>query len=163
MRKRRPASSHCCSIAAKFKIVATARSRPVFQRTMIAIALVVALAACDDGTGRLATSPISSSTSKLTFVVQPSTVKVGATITPAVQVAIQNAAGVTVGSATGSVTLSIASGPSGGILSGTLTRNAVNGIATFNDLSISLNGGYTLQANSGNLAIGTSAAFSVNP
>ena len=79
------------------------------------------------------------------------------------QVAIQNAAGVTNGSATGSITLSIATGPSGAIIRGTLTRTAVNGIATFNDISIDKTGGFTLAANSGSLAAGTSAAFTVNP
>ncbi len=135
----------------------------MFQRTIVGIALIVVAAACDDGTGRLATSPISSSTSKLAFVVQPSATTAGTSITPAIQVAIQNAAGVTVGSATGSITLSIASGPSGAILSGTLTRNANNGIATFNDVSIDKPGGFTLTALSGNLTAGTSAAFTVNP
>jgi len=135
----------------------------VFQRTIAVIALVVAAAACDDGTGHFGTSPISSSTSRVGFVVQPTTATAGATMTPAIQVGIQNAAGVTVGSATAPVTLSIASGPSGAILSGTLTRNAVNGIATFNDVSIDKPGGFTLTATSGNLAAGTSAAFTVNP
>jgi hypothetical protein len=130
---------------------------------ILVVALVVVAAACDDGTGRLATSPLSTAASKLAFVVQPSTATAATTITPAIQVAIQNAAGVTNGSATGNITLSIASGPSGAIISGTLTRSAVNGIATFNDISIDKTGGFTLAANSGNLAAGTSAAFTINP
>ena len=135
----------------------------MIQRTIRAIVLLVVAAACDDGTGRVATSPLSSAASKLAFVVQPSTATAATTITPAIQVAIQNAAGVTNGSATGSITLSIATGPSGAIISGTLTRTAVNGIATFNDISIDKTGGFTLAANSGSLAAGTSAAFTVNP
>ena len=127
------------------------------------VALVVVAAACDDGTGRIASSPLSNAASKLAFVVQPSTATAATTITPAIQVAIQNAAGVTNGSAAGSITLSIATGPSGAIISGTLTRSAVNGIATFNDISIDKTGGFTLAANSGALAAGTSAAFTVNP
>jgi hypothetical protein len=130
---------------------------------MAAIALLVFVASCDDGTGRIGTSPISSAISKLAFVVQPSIVTVGATINPPVQVALQNAAGVTVGSGTSTITLSIASGPASAILSGTLTRAAVNGIATFNNLSIDKTGGFTLAASSGSLTAGTSAAFTVNP
>jgi hypothetical protein len=135
----------------------------VIQRSLAAIALLVLIAGCDDGTGHVVTSPLSSSTAKVGFVVQPSTTTVGATITPAVQVAVQNAAGVTVGSTTPNVTVAILTGPTGAKLNGVLTRAAVNGIATFNDLSIDKTGGFTLTATSGTLAAGTSAAFSVNP
>ncbi len=135
----------------------------MIQRTIGVIALLVLFAGCDDGTGRVVTSPLSSSTAKVGFVVQPSTVTVGATITPAVQVAVQNAAGVTVGSTTPNVTVAILSGPAGAKLNGITTRAAVNGVATFNDLSIDKTGGFTLTATSGNLAAGTSSAFSVNP
>ncbi len=45
------------------------------------------------------------------------------------------------------VTLSIGTNPSSGVLSGTLTVNAVAGVAVFNNLQISLAGdGYTLVA-----------------
>jgi hypothetical protein len=135
----------------------------VIQRTIAAVTLLILVASCDDGTGRVATSPFTSGTAKVGFVVQPSTVTVGATITPAVQVAVQNAAGVTVGSTTPEVTVGIATGPVGAKLNGTLTRAAVNGVATFNNLSIDKTGGFTLTATSGSLAAGTSAAFSVNP
>lgn len=135
------------------------------QRPIAAIALFVLLAGggCDDGQGRVVMSPISSSTARVGFVVQPSTVTVGATITPAVQVSLQNAAGVTVGSTTSNITVAILTGPSGARLNGVLTRAAVNGVATFNDLSIDKTGGFTLTATSGSLAAGTSSAFSVNP
>jgi hypothetical protein len=133
------------------------------QRPIAAIALFALVAGCDDGQGRVVMSPLSNSTAKVGFVVQPSTTTVGATITPAVQIALQNAAGVTVGSTTSDITVAILTGPAGARLNGVLTHAAVNGVATFNDLSIDKTGGFTLTATSGSLAAGTSAAFSVNP
>jgi hypothetical protein len=133
------------------------------QRPIAAIALLVLLAACDDGQGRVVMSPLSNATARVGFVVQPSTTTVGATITPAVQVSLQNAAGVTVGTTTSDITVAILSGPAGAKLNGVRTRTAVNGVATFDDLSIDKTGGFTLTATSGNLGAGTSAAFSVNP
>lgn len=60
----------------------------------------------------------------------------------------------------GNITLALASNPSGAVLGGTLTVAAVNGVATFTDLTLSKTGtGYTLQATSGSLTAGTSAGF----
>ncbi len=62
----------------------------------------------------------------------------------------------------GNVTLSLASNPGSATLGGTLTVAAVNGVATFSGLTINEPGvGYTLQASSTGLTIGTSTAFSV--
>jgi hypothetical protein len=48
---------------------------------------------------------------------------------------------------TDSVTIKLGTNPSNGVLSGTLTQDAVAGVATFKDLSISVAGnGYTLIA-----------------
>jgi hypothetical protein len=98
---------------------------------------------------------------KLGVLAQPTSTLPGQTITPAVQVAIQDGNGVTVNSSQ-PVTLVIGSNPSGGTLSGTLTKNAVNGIATFADLKISKAGdGYTLVASSPGVSGTTSSAFSI--
>ncbi len=60
--------------------------------------------------------------------------------------------------------LALGAGPAGGRLSGTLTRPAVNGIATFTDLRIDKPGaGYTLRATTPGLPAATSAAFTVAP
>src|SRR5205085_2676219 len=87
--------------------------------------------------------------SKLGFVGSPGNAPVGSTI-PSVKVAVQDANGVTVTDANNAVTIQISANPCGtGTLSGTLTVNAVNGIATFNDLSIDVAcNGYTLVASS---------------
>jgi hypothetical protein len=75
----------------------------------------------------------------------------GQTITPAVLVAVVNAFGnVETSDNSDTITLSIGANPGGGTLSGTLTVTVVNGVATFNDLSIDLAGaGYTLHATIG--------------
>lgn len=99
---------------------------------------------------------------KLVYLVPPTNVGVGAPITPAVAVEIEDTLGNLVTTASNAVTMSIGANPSNGILGGTLTRNAANGIATFNDLTISQAGsGYTLVAGSGTLASVTSVPFTV--
>jgi len=99
---------------------------------------------------------------RLAFVVQPSNANASAAITPAVQVVVQDGNGNTATTATAAVTIAIGNNPSGGTLSGTLTQNAVNGVATFNNLSIDNAGnGYTVIASSGSLTPATSAAFNI--
>jgi hypothetical protein len=73
---------------------------------------------------------------RLGFVQQPSNTMAGAPITPAVTVAIQDANGNTVTTATDNVTIAIGTNPASGTLGGTATVAAVNGVATFSDLSI---------------------------
>ena len=97
----------------------------------------------------------------LGFITQPSTVAVSSSITPPVQVAVQDAEGNTVTTATTSIAIAIGTNPSGGTLSGTTPVPAANGVATFSNLSINkLGTGYTLRANGGGFAA-TSAAFNV--
>jgi alpha-tubulin suppressor-like RCC1 family protein len=99
---------------------------------------------------------------KLGFIVQPLTALPGATITPAVAVAVQDLAGNTITSATNSITVAIGTNAGSGTLSGTTTVAAVNGVATFSNLSIDNAGtGYTLTAAATNLTSGTSIAFSI--
>ncbi len=101
---------------------------------------------------------------RLVFTVQPTTATAGALIAPAVQVTVRDSLGNTVTGATTLVTLAIGTNPSGGTLSGTLSRSAANGVATFSDLAIAQAGsGYTLVATGSGLAGGTSAAFDVTP
>lgn len=98
---------------------------------------------------------------RLDFLVQPSSVAPASTITPAVQVRVRDAKG-TVGAPGTTVTIAISTNPGGGTLAGTLTQPTVNGVATFNDLSINNSGtGYTLIASAPGLAGVTSATFTV--
>ncbi len=63
---------------------------------------------------------------------------------------------------TSAVTLNVASNPGGGTLGGTLTVNAVNGVATFSGLTLNKVGsGYTLQAASAGLPVVVTNAIAV--
>src|SRR5207247_242978 len=94
--------------------------------------------------------------------VPPRTADVAQPITPAIQVAIQDAFANTVTSATNGVTLALATNPGSGTLAGTKTVNAVGGIATFSGLSIDKAGtGYAFAATSLTLTGATSAAFDI--
>jgi PKD repeat protein len=60
---------------------------------------------------------------------------------------------------TGSITLSKASGP--GTVGGTLVKNAVAGVAVFNDITFDTQGSYALNANSGSLPQASSTIITV--
>ena len=96
--------------------------------------------------------------SKLAFLVQPANAVTGATISPAVQVTVQDANGSTVTSATNPVTLALTG--TGG-LGGTLTATPQNGVATFGNLTVSTAGSYKLNATSPGLTPATSTSFSI--
>ena len=100
---------------------------------------------------------------KLGFGQQPSNTAMGASISPAITVQIQDANGNLVTADTRNVTLAIGANPGGGSLSGTATVAAVAGVATFSDLSINNVGtGYTLGATSYPSLIGaTSSTFNI--
>jgi hypothetical protein len=94
----------------------------------------------------------------LVFLTQPATTTAGHTMAK-VQVEIVGSNGKVVTGDSSPVTLQIAGEPGSGVLGGTLTVAAVNGIATFSDLSISQAGtGYTLSA--GDATDGVSAVVS---
>ncbi|MGA3066099.1 MAG: hypothetical protein ABSF29_04545 [Tepidisphaeraceae bacterium] len=76
---------------------------------------------------------------------------------PALEVFVQTAGGVTVANDASTVTLSVAGGP--GTIGGQTAVAAVAGVATFNFLTFSASGVYTLTASDGNLASATSNSF----
>jgi hypothetical protein len=101
---------------------------------------------------------------RLAFGAMPSTLDAGQAIVPPVTVTAQDAAGNPVTSFTGAVTLALGTNPGGATLSGTLTRTAVAGVATFADVTIAKSGTpYTLTASAAGLTSGTSAGFAVAP
>jgi hypothetical protein len=109
-------------------------------------------------------TPKPSVPSKLAFVGQPKNATSGASIngSTGIQVAIKDASGATVTSATDMVTLDFGTNPISATLSGTLTVAAVNGIATFKNVSIDLASvGYTLTAKSGALSSAASSSFTI--
>lgn len=98
---------------------------------------------------------------RLAFVQQPTETEIGFAISPAIQVAIQDSAGNTATSATHSVTIALEGGP-GSTLLGTTTVDAIDGIATFSDLSVDGSGtGYTLVATAPGLKAAASATFDI--
>jgi uncharacterized repeat protein (TIGR03803 family) len=98
---------------------------------------------------------------RLVFIQQPRTTIAGNTLSPAVQVAIEDINGSIVSDSTANVTLTVMSGP--GTLGGTATEPAVNGIATFSDLVLTALGNYTLKATDAtdNLSNFSSAGFAI--
>jgi len=96
----------------------------------------------------------------LGFTQQPQTTQAGATITPPVQVAALDASEHVVQGFTGAITLALGANSGGGTLSGGAPVSAVNGVATFPNLSVDQPGnGYTLRATSSGLTAATSNAF----
>ena len=99
---------------------------------------------------------------KLAFIGSQSTAVAGAVITPAVQVAVQDAQGNTVTSSTTNITVAIGTNPANGTLTGTTTVAAVSGVATFSNLSLNPAGaGYTLTASATGLTGATTSPFAV--
>jgi len=97
---------------------------------------------------------------KLFFSVQPTSAAVAAAIAPAVKVAIQDSAGNVVDTATSVVTLSFNTNPGSAVLNGTLSKAAVNGVATFDNLSVSAGGaGFVLKAVATGLTTAVSNSF----
>lgn len=98
----------------------------------------------------------------LAFTDQPDDATAGQQLAP-VKVAVRDETGATVTSATDAVTLSLENNPGSGLLSGTLTVNAVAGVATFSNLRIDKSGaGYTLSATAGALSPATSEPFDIS-
>ncbi|MHC5540385.1 hypothetical protein ACYOEI_19360, partial [Singulisphaera rosea] len=64
---------------------------------------------------------------------------------------------------TGLVTIGLNSSPSGATLGGTLTVQAVDGVATFTGLTLDKSGGYQLKATAADLSMAYSTSFAVNP
>jgi hypothetical protein len=97
----------------------------------------------------------------LAFTSQPSINNPGTTITPAVTVQILDA-GNNLTTSTANVTLAFDTDPSSGTLGGTTTVAAINGTASFSDLTINNPGnGYTLTASSTGLVGSTSNPFNI--
>lgn len=101
---------------------------------------------------------------KLAFIKGPSNAAAGATITPAVTVAVEDANGnIETSDNAAQVSLAIGANPGGGTLSGGAAVTVASGIATFSGLSINTAGtGYTLTASSSPSYTGArSAAFNI--
>ncbi len=105
---------------------------------------------------------IAGTPTRLDIVTQPSTVTAGTAMAPAVVVQARDAFGNAAPAFTGAVTIAVA-GALAPALGGTATRTAVNGVATFNDLSITAAGSYTLVVSSGTLISDTTTSIRITP
>src|SRR3989442_13348668 len=133
---------------------------PAMTKTLLLAAALLMRVACSESTARLPTVTVPTAV-RLACTVQPSNATAGVAISPPVTVAIQDASGKTMTNATERVTVALGSG---GTLSGTTAVNAVNGVATFSDLSIQeARTEYTLTTSSGTLTGATSASFAIAP
>ena len=97
----------------------------------------------------------------LDFGQQPTTTPAGEIIDPPVTVRVLDAAGNLVETATIAVTVSLAANPQAATLGGTTTRNAVDGIATFDDLTVDKFGIYALRASASGLEADQSNPFGI--
>ena len=98
---------------------------------------------------------------KVVFTQQPTDVTAGNVISPAITVSAEDSNGNLATTNSSNVTLSIATGS--GTLLGTVTAPVVNGVATFNNISLDKAGTYTLQATDSGLTGATSTSFTVAP
>ncbi|HTT66642.1 MAG TPA: hypothetical protein VMF70_01310 [Gemmatimonadales bacterium] len=101
---------------------------------------------------------------KLVFIAQPAGGTAGTAFSPPVQVAVRDSFGNAESGAATSVGVAITTGTgsAGATLSGTTTRTASGGTASFNDLSIDkAASGYTLTATAAGLVNGVSGSFTV--
>jgi subtilase family serine protease len=101
--------------------------------------------------GSVAVPVIPAAASQVVFVQQPSNATAGAAISPAVTVKVVDAYNNIRNGDT--VTLSLTGSPSGVTLGGTLTQTVSGSVATFNNLTVSTAGTYTLTATSGSLSL----------
>ncbi|HEX4794255.1 MAG TPA: hypothetical protein VH370_10715, partial [Humisphaera sp.] len=100
--------------------------------------------------------------SKLVFAAVPAATLVGKAIAPALAVDVEDKFGNIVKSDISKVSIVIASGPTGGLLTGGAALAATSGVATFANLKLSKAGTYTLKAIDGLLTPIVSAAFKVS-
>jgi hypothetical protein len=99
---------------------------------------------------------------RLGFVQQPTSTVANVSIAPPIKVAIQDDVLGTVLTATDNVTIAFLNPPANATLSGTLTVPAVNGIATFSNLSINRAGNnFILTATAAGLSPANSNSFSI--
>jgi len=145
--------------------VAAANGAATFSNLFFATAGSYTLTALSAGLPGTTSTPftIAAATNiSLVFTTQPPLqVQTGQLLLPGPQATVEDASGAVLTSYNGPVTISIGDNPSRGTISGTLTQNAVSGVATFLDLSLNTAGnGFTLLASAPGLSA-TSAPFSV--
>jgi hypothetical protein len=103
-------------------------------------------------------NPSATTAVALKFIVQPSSTTAGAILSPAIQVAVEDASGRTLSTATNLVIISLFSGTG---LSRITQTEPENGIATFSNLAVGTAGSYSLVASSAGLASARTNTFTI--
>jgi hypothetical protein len=125
---------------------------------------VVITAASEGQSGTAQVTVTVGAATRLAFIQQPTNVVAGAAIAPAIVVEAQDAAGNRVTTFNGIITLALQSPPPGVALGGTVSTGAVNGRATFTNITLTRAGaGYTIIATVPGLQSVASATFNVTP
>ena len=104
--------------------------------------------------------------SKLVYTTQPTTATAGSSISPTIQVTLEDANNNIVSSDIRTITLRIGTNPGSGTISGTVSVSTISGVASFNNINIDKSGtGYTIVAAASGAALtnATSSAFNINP
>ena len=115
----------------------------------------------NDPTGLTVTGTVTVGANQLAFAQPPAAAATSATIAPVI-VDVEDSTGSLITSDNSNVTITLAGGTSGAVLAGTTTVAAVNGVATFSDLSISTAGSYSLTASDGSDTPITSDSFQIS-
>ena len=150
---------HTVAFSSDNPLIATVS--PTGHVTAVALGLTVVRATAGGKTGPANVAVNSLPATQLGFQSEPGTAQAGQPLAP-VRVAVQNNQGGTVTEGSIQVTVDLGDNPTGAVLSGTRTLNAVNGVVTFGDLRVNQAGlGYTLRATSGSLVPAESAPFAV--
>ena len=119
------------------------------------------LNAVDGSLARATSASFAVAEPQLAFIQQPTDALAGETIVPSITVAVEDSNGNVVTTDDSTVTLGVFTGPGGAILGGTLSVSAVNGIATFSDITLSAAGSYTLAVRDGSYIGKQSASFAI--
>jgi len=105
---------------------------------------------------------VTGASAKLVFAQQPGNTIATLSLTPAVTVLIEDSSGNTVTGSTAAVTIGLNTNPGASTLSGTQTKNAVAGVATFSDLKLNnVGAGYKLSASAAGLTGAVSNPFDI--
>ena len=141
----------------------------------IGILLLAAAAACDptvDSNGPFGVGGASGGgggggtgvATHLVITAQPSSTPATQAMASSVIVQAEDGAGAVDTSYSDVITLSLSSNPDGGTLGGNFSVNAINGVATLNNLTVDkADTGYVLTATSGALTPGVSVKFTITP
>ncbi|HEX4562352.1 MAG TPA: hypothetical protein VH113_11015 [Gemmatimonadales bacterium] len=141
------------------------------RRMTMAVLVLAALAACnptvDEGIFGIGSSGGGSgggAATHLVFTAQPVTTQATAAMASSVIVQAEDGVGAVDTSYSDVITLSFSANPDGGSLGGNFSVNAINGVATFSNLTVDkADTGYVLLAVSGALTTATSTKFTITP